>query len=175
MHILTSRKCAPAAVVVVVRQHSSEALSSVLGGSAWQRAPPAFPFLSEVLFFLLKWLSSSPHFQQTSCIFIAIWRIPTGLNKGGSPLKTAYWGDKLEKSTPLVLATPNVVSVCMSFICLWSCVCAVVYLAQKNTLNSEKRKISSGSLRINAENIQINAVLIYWWKCQYSMSELKPL
>lgn len=168
MHILTSRKCAPAAVVVVVRQHSSEALSSVLGGSAWQRAPPAFPFLSEVLFFLLKWLSSSPHFQQTSCIFIAIWRIPTGLNKGGSPLKTAYWGDKLEKSTPLVLATPNVVSVCMSFICLWLCVCvcAVVYLAQKNTLNSEKRKISSGSLRINADNIQINAVLIYWWKCQ---------
>lgn len=143
MHILTSRKCAPAAVVVVVRQHSSEALSSVLGGSAWQRAPPAFPFLSEVLFFLLKWLSSSPHFQQTSCIFIAIWRIPTGLNKGGSPLKTAYWGDKLEKSTPLVLATPNVVSVCMSFICLWLCVCVCVQLCLAQKIHWTQRKEKS--------------------------------
>lgn len=51
--------------------------------------------LSEVLFFLLKWLSSFPRFQQTSCIFIAIWRIPTGLHNGALVVKTAHRGDGL--------------------------------------------------------------------------------
>lgn len=94
MHILSSRKCTPAAVEAL---HSSEALSSVLGVSAWRHTLYLiFFFLSEVLFFLLKWLSSSPRFQQTSCIFIAIWRIPTGLNKGAHFVKTANPRDGLE-------------------------------------------------------------------------------
>lgn len=95
MQIVSCRKCAPAAVEAL---HSSEALSSVLGVSPWRRSLPAFisppttttllpPPLSEVLFFPLKWPGSSPRFQQTSCIFIAIWRIPTGLNKAAHFVK----------------------------------------------------------------------------------------
>lgn len=97
MQIVSCRKCAPA---VVEALHSSEALYSVLGVSPWRRSLPAFysphhphhhhhppPPLSEVLFFPLKWPGSSPRFQQSSCIFIAIWRIPTGLNKAAHFVK----------------------------------------------------------------------------------------
>lgn len=122
MHILSSRKCTPAAGVAL---HSSEALLSVLGVSAWRQTLPASFFsLSEVLFFLLKWLSSSPRFQQTSCIFIAIWRIPTGLNKGALVVKTAYRGDGLGVNSTHLTAC-DLVCVCMS-LCLSKCTCIFV-------------------------------------------------
>lgn len=124
MHILSSRKCTPAAIEAL---HSSEALSSVLGVSAWRHTLPAFFLslsLSEVLFFLLKWLSSSPRFQQTSCIFIAIWRIPTGLNKGALVVKTAYRGDGLRVNSTHLTGC-DLACVCMSW-CLFMCMCMCV-------------------------------------------------